>query len=127
MLGRIKDPAVINRINSMQCAILWGSIIALNVYSLFLNPENHTGLKIGYLVFFYLVAFFVNLADLAAEKRRPMRGVNRNLLVIIVALAVMGALEVAFLEKLDIMMEHSVWIERGMPTKPDIFGISLFD
>lgn len=123
MLGKIKNPATINRINLVQAIVLSAALAAFDFYSLFINHNNHTGLKTTLLVYVFLLAFFINLADMAAHKRRPLPGVDRRLLLIVTVIAAIGAMNVSLFREFDIMMEYSDWVSKGMPPKPPFFDI----
>ena len=123
MLGKIKNPVTVNRINLVQAIVLSATLAAFDFYSLLINHNNHTGLRTTLLVYVFLLAFFVNLADLAALKRRPLPGVDRRLLLIVTAIAAMGAMNISFFREFNVMMEYSDWVTKGMPPKPPFFDI----
>jgi hypothetical protein len=123
MLGRIKNPSTVNKVNLAQAVVLSAALAAFDFYSLLINHNNHTGLKTDFLVIVFALAFFINLADHAAQRRRPIPGVDRRMLLIVAAIAAIGALNVSFFKEFNIMMEHSDWVAKGMPTKPPFFNI----
>jgi len=123
MLGRIKNPSTVNRINLAQAVVLSASVAAFDFYSLFINHNNHTGLKTDYIVYVFLLAFFINLADLAAHRRRPIPGVDRRMLVIVTAIAVIGVMNISLFREFNVMMEYSDWVAKGMPPKPPFLDI----
>lgn len=123
MLGRIKNPATINKVNMAQAVVLSATIAAFDFYSLLINHNNHTGLRTDYIVYVFALAFFINLADHAAQRRRPVPGVDRRLILIVAVIAALGALNVSFFKEYNVMMEYSAWVEKGMPPKPLFFDI----
>lgn len=122
MLGRIKNPSTINKVNMAQAVVL-SAVVAFDFYSIFINHNNHTGLRTDYLVYVFALAFFINLADHAAQKRRPMPGVDRRLILIVAVIAAVGALNVSLFKEFGVMMEYSDWFAKGMPPKPPFFDI----
>ena len=123
MLGRIKNPETINKVNMAQAVVLSAALAAFDFYSLLVNHNNHTALRTDYMVYVFALAFFINLADHAAQRRRPRPGVNRRLIMIVAVIAAIGALNVSFFQKYDVMMNYSDWVARGMPPKPPFFDI----
>jgi len=123
MLGRIKNPSTINKVNMAQAVVLSAALAAFDFYSLFINHNNHTGLRTDYMVYVFLLAFFINLADLAAQRRRPVPGVDRRMLLIVVVIAVIGAMNISLFKEFDVMMEYDHWVAMGMPPKPPFFEI----
>ena len=123
MLGRIKNPSTINKVNLAQAVVLSAALAAFDFYSLFINHNNHTGLRTDYIVYVFLLAFFINLADLAAQKRRPVPGVDRRMLLIVVVIAVIGAMNISLFKEFDVMMEYDHWVAKGMPPKPPFLDV----
>jgi peptidoglycan/LPS O-acetylase OafA/YrhL len=123
MLGRIKNPSTINRVNLAQAVVLSAAMAAYDFYSIFINYNNHTGLRVDFLVIVFALAFFINLADLAAQRKRPLPGVDRRLIVIVAVIAAIGALNVSIFKEFNVMMEYSDWVDKGMPPKPPFLDI----
>lgn len=118
ILDRIRKPEMANIVNIIQAIVLSATIVAFNVYSLLINESNHTGFNTSLLIVFFLLAFFINLADLAAMKKMPVPGINKRLMIVVVALAIIGTLNISLFDHYHIMMQYDRWIASGMPPKP---------
>jgi hypothetical protein len=119
MKPRWRIGRTINLLAWGQLAAVVLMIAAYNGYCWFFNTSNHVGFFFFKLLGQYYLLFFVlsSLELVLAVKYKTLY-IKKNVLMLIMAFAVLGVLNIIVYDKLNIMMYYDDWIRRGMPDKP---------
>jgi hypothetical protein len=91
-------------------------IASFNLYSLMLNRTNHTGFETYILMGIYAAIALSALIVLVLLKVFSFQ-IELNVYIIILALCLIGILNVIAFEKLNIMMKYETWLKKGIPNK----------
>lgn len=92
------------------------ALLLFDLYALIINPTNHTGLPVTWLLGLCLVSLGGAIAGLRAGKRPT--GVANWIKWAILVISAIGVVNIVLFDTLNIMMGYENWARRGMPEKP---------